>query len=376
LPQDVAAPPRTRALVRLEGVHKSYDGIPVVQDLSLDVAQGELLTLLGPSGSGKTTALMMLAGFAQPSAGRILIDGADVTGLAPERRGIGVVFQGYALFPHMTVAENVAFPLAVRHVGRAERARRVAAALDMVRLPGFADRRPAQLSGGQQQRVALARALVFAPKLVLLDEPLGALDRALREEMQGEIRALHDRLGMTMVHVTHDQDEALSLSDRIAVLHHGVLRQVATPRELYEEPADAFVAGFVGDNNRLAGTVGTMEDDLATIRLDCGALVRARPVDARPGERCIVAIRPERVAVLPADAVTVGEGSLGEAAVPARLIEALYLGDHLRLRLSLGNECEIVVKRPAAAGLGALAAGVDAAVAWQPYHALAFRPEA
>ncbi len=234
----------SETLVRFEGVRKTYGGggPAAVASLDLDIARGELLTLLGPSGSGKTTTLMMLAGFELPSAGRILLEGRDIARLPPHRRGIGVVFQSYALFPHMSVAENVGFPLSVRGVSRHDQGKRVAKALETVRLQGFGDRRPAQLSGGQQQRVALARALVFEPPIVLLDEPLGALDKALREEMQLEIRHIHQRLGVTMMYVTHDQAEALTLSDRIAVFEGGRVRQLADPRRLYDRPADAFVA--------------------------------------------------------------------------------------------------------------------------------------
>jgi len=255
--------------VRFDHVRRSFDGIvDVVRDLTLDVAKGEFLTLLGPSGSGKTTTLMMLAGFEQPDGGEILLAGQPITRTPAHRRDIGVVFQSFALFPHMTVGENVAFPLQVRGVSRAAQQARVGRALEMVRLAGLQDRLPAQLSGGQQQRVALARALVFEPKMVLLDEPLGALDRALREEMQAEIRHLHAALGVTMVYVTHDQAEALRLSDRIAVMAAGSVRQVGTPEALYETPQDAFVAGFLGESNFLPGIVAAIEDDMAVVRLD------------------------------------------------------------------------------------------------------------
>jgi putative spermidine/putrescine transport system ATP-binding protein len=365
--------PIATPVVQLRHVRKTYDGASlVVHDLSLDIARGEFLTLLGPSGSGKTTTLMMLAGFEQPTSGEILLDGRNIARLPAHRRGIGVVFQNYALFPHMTVAENVGFPLSVRHVGRAERRERVERALEMVRLAGYGDRRPAQLSGGQQQRVALARALVFEPKLVLMDEPLGALDKQLREEMQLEIRHIHERLGVTMVYVTHDQSEALTMSDRIAVFHQGVVQQLAGPETLYEDPANAFVARFIGENNRLPGTVAASEpggNDLVQVRLDGGQVVGARLADARMGERCIVSVRPERIEVAPA-----GQG-LSEGALPARVVEAIYLGDHLRLRLSLSDGAELTVKRPAASGLAGLAPGSDAVIAWQVQHARAFRPE-
>jgi putative spermidine/putrescine transport system ATP-binding protein len=362
------------ALVRFEGVRKAYGPATAgyaVQQLELEVQRGELLTLLGPSGSGKTTTLMLLAGFELPTEGRILLEGRDIARLPPHKRGIGVVFQSYALFPHMSVAENVAFPLEVRGIPRAQRAERVARALSMVRLDGYGERRPAQLSGGQQQRVALARALVFEPPIVLLDEPLGALDKALREEMQFEIRALHQRLGVTMLYVTHDQQEALTLSDRIAVFESGRIRQLATPRRLYDAPANGFVAGFVGENNLLPGRILSVEDEAVLVALDCGPQVRAHRVDAGgPGSACLLAIRPERIAVAAAAAEDLGEG-----AIPATLNEAIFQGDHIRLKLALGRGGEIIAKRPA--GGGTLPApGEVAAVAWEEGHALAFAPPA
>jgi putative spermidine/putrescine transport system ATP-binding protein len=363
-------------LVRFRGVHKSYErGRPVVRDLTLDIERGEFLTLLGPSGSGKTTTLMMLAGFEQPDGGEILLEDRPIGRLAAHKRGIGMVFQSFALFPHMTVARNLAFPLKVRHVGRAERDARVARALEMVRLADLGERMPAQLSGGQQQRVALARALVFEPKLVLMDEPLGALDKQLREEMQLEIRHLHQRLGVTMVYVTHDQGEAMTMSDRIAVFAHGVVQQLGTPRAIYEAPANAFVARFVGENNLLAGEVLEIEDDIARIRLACGPVIAAKAADViKPGSVCVVSVRPERIAV-----ATVPADEMGEGALPARLLEAIYLGDHVRLRLAVGAagqaEAEITVKRPAGAAMGGMAVGHTVSIAWQPHHALAFRPE-
>jgi putative spermidine/putrescine transport system ATP-binding protein len=365
----------TPPLVRFQNVRRSYDGIAdAVHDLTLDVAQGELLTLLGPSGSGKTTTLMMLAGFEAPDGGTILLDGRDITRLAAHKRGIGVVFQNFSLFPHMTAAENVAFPLEVRRVAKSERAERVARALDMVRLAGLGERLPAQLSGGQQQRVALARALVYQPRLVLLDEPLGALDRALREEMQIELRHLHEQLGVTMLYVTHDQAEALTLADRIAVFAGGRLRQTGTPETLYEDPETAFVARFLGENNFLPGIALGLDEDLLEVRLDCGVTVLARQGDAPDTGRCVVAIRPERIAVAAIPAAEMGEGAL-----PATLIEAIYLGDHIRLRLDIGlpgaAPVPITVKRPAGAPMTGLQPGGTASVAWQSYHARAFRPD-
>jgi putative spermidine/putrescine transport system ATP-binding protein len=361
----------TDALVAFQGVRKEFGAAaPAVRDLDLEIARGELMTLLGPSGSGKTTTLMMLAGFEEPSAGKILLEGRDIARLPPHRRGIGVVFQSYALFPHMSVAQNVAFPLEVRGVPKPERERRVRDALAMVRLEGFGERRPAQLSGGQQQRVALARAMVFEPPIVLLDEPLGALDKALREEMQYEIRELHRRLGLTMMYVTHDQAEALTLSDRIAVFERGRIRQLATPREMYDRPANAFVAGFVGENNRLPGTILAREGEELRVRLEAGVEVAALAVDAgEAGAPCLVAIRPERIAVAPVAAVELGEGALD-----AECREVIFQGDHVRLRLVFGAGAELVVKRPAG-GPALPQPGTSCAVAWSAADARGFRPD-
>lgn len=326
-------------LVRFIGVQKSYGTIKVVRDLNLDVFKGEFLTLLGPSGSGKTTTLMMLAGFQDISAGEILLDGQPITQVPAHDRGIGMVFQSYALFPHMSVAQNLAFPLEVRNVGKSEISTRVKAALDMVELPGFGDRRPAQLSGGQQQRVALARALIFEPQVVLMDEPLGALDKHLREQMQYEIKALHDRLGTTMVYVTHDQSEALTMSDRIAVFSEGVIQQLATPKELYERPTTAFVARFIGENNMFAGdVVETGTDGTCMVRLGSGEVLRAIcdtvPTQAR---KVALSVRPERV-------------SLGQCSSPTtnriagKVVDMIYHGDHIRVKIEAAGSDNFIAK--------------------------------
>src|SRR5690554_6115726 len=259
-----------------KNVRKTYDRRTlVVRDFSLDVRRGEFVTLLGPSGSGKTTVLMMLAGFEHVSSGDISIDGASVTRTAPYERNIGMVFQNYALFPHMTVAENLAYPLRVRKMPRAQIREQVAQYLRLVELEDFGNRHPGQLSGGQRQRVALARALIFEPALVLMDEPLSALDKKLREQMQFEITRLHRKLGCTMVYVTHDQAEALTMSDRIAVFNRGVVQQYAPPDELYEQPANAFVAGFIGENNLIKGAGATQADGTVNVTLDDGTVLRA-----------------------------------------------------------------------------------------------------
>ncbi|MEO0991655.1 MAG: ABC transporter ATP-binding protein, partial [Pseudomonadota bacterium] len=281
------------AFVEFQRVQKSYDGETlVVKDLNLTMPKGEFLTMLGPSGSGKTTCLMMLAGFETATHGEILLDGNPINNIPPHKRGIGMVFQNYALFPHMTVAENLAFPLEVRKMGKAEREEKVKRALDMVQMGAFGGRRPAQLSGGQQQRIALARALVFEPELVLMDEPLGALDKQLREHMQFEITNLAHSLGITTVYVTHDQTEALTMSDRVAVFNDGRIQQLAPPDVLYEAPDNSFVAQFIGENNTLEGVVEAVQGDVATVRLDDGEVIDTKPVNvSQPGERTRVSIR-------------------------------------------------------------------------------------
>jgi putative spermidine/putrescine transport system ATP-binding protein len=316
------------ARLDIEGVTKLYGGQAAVRDVSVAIADGEFVTLLGPSGSGKTTLLMVVAGFVEPSAGRVLVDGRDVTGLPPERRDFGMVFQGYALFPHLTVAGNVGFPLAVRGTPAAEAAAKVTAALEQVRLGALARRRPSQLSGGQQQRVALARALVFAPRLLLLDEPLSALDKNLREEMQAELKDLHRRTGVTFIHVTHDQDEALAMSDRIVLLNAGAIEQVGPPRELYRRPRSRFVAGFLGDNNLVPA--GVRGRDGGRLRLAAlGADIVAEG-DA-PAAAVTIALRPEHIAVS-------RERGPQDNAVPARVVDTVYRGSREVVLLEAGGQ--------------------------------------
>ncbi len=349
---------RDDAFVVFDRVQKSYDGETlVVKDLNLYIGKGEFLTMLGPSGSGKTTCLMMLAGFETATHGDILLDKRPINNIPPHKRGIGMVFQNYALFPHMTVGENLSFPLEVRKMGKAEREEKVRRALDMVQMGEFVNRRPAQLSGGQQQRIALARALVFEPDLVLMDEPLGALDKQLREHMQFEIKHLHERLGVTVVYVTHDQSEALTMSDRIAVFDDGVIQQLATPDDLYERPENAFVAQFIGENNRLLGTVKAVSDGIAEVELDDGAIVRAKAVNCGDvGSRTTLSIRPERV--------TVGAGDSPNR-TEAKVLELIYLGDHIRCRMAVHGDEEFVVKVPNAHGQKHLQVGETVPVGWQ-----------
>ncbi|MBV1789996.1 ABC transporter ATP-binding protein [Marinobacterium sp. D7] len=328
--------------VRFINVQKSYDGETlVVKNFNIDIAAGEFLTMLGPSGSGKTTCLMMLAGFETATHGDIILDGQSINNVAPHKRDIGMVFQNYALFPHMTVAENLAFPLRVRKVPQADIDARVKKALEMVRLGSFGNRRPAQLSGGQQQRVAVARALVFEPKLVLMDEPLGALDKNLREEMQYEIKHIHENLGITMVYVTHDQSEALTMSNRIAVFEDGIVQQLATPAQLYEEPENAFVAGFIGENNRLGGRITSVNGTSCSVELDGGAgIVNALKVNVDGvNERTMLSIRPERVVIDPEDEHYPNR-------CEARVEELIYLGDHIRARMTVSGNSDFITKVP------------------------------
>jgi putative spermidine/putrescine transport system ATP-binding protein len=345
-------------LVRFENVQKSYDGESlVVKNFNLDMQRGEFLTMLGPSGSGKTTCLMMLAGFEPATHGEIYLNGDPINSVPPHKRGIGMVFQNYALFPHMTVGENLAFPLEVRKMGKSEREERVKRALDMVQLGHFAGRRPAQLSGGQQQRVAVARALVFDPDVVLMDEPLGALDKNLREQMQYEIKHIHERLGVTVMYVTHDQSEALTMSDRVAVFDDGIVQQMAPPDVLYEKPENAFVAGFIGENNRLYGTIQAINGDTCAVKLDDGSEVTASAINiGSVGDRTTLSLRPERVIIKPnSDMPNMFEG---------KVAEIIYLGDHLRTRVEMCGHDDFIVKVPNASHHARLVKGEMVKVGW------------
>ena len=340
----MVAAQKSDGFVVFDGVQKSYDGETlVVKDLNLSVGKGEFLTMLGPSGSGKTTCLMMLAGFETATNGEILLDGRPINTVPPHKRGIGMVFQNYALFPHMSVGENLSFPLEVRGLGKSEREKKIKRALDMVQMGAFAGRRPAQLSGGQQQRIALARALVFEPELVLMDEPLGALDKQLREHMQFEITNLAHSLGITTVYVTHDQTEALTMSDNVAVFDDGRIQQLDPPDVLYEEPRNSFVAQFIGENNTLDGVVKEIKGETCVVELDSGALIDAKPINvSKVGERTRVSIRPERVEA--------NKDRLDSEAhlIDAEVLEFIYMGDVFRTRLKVaGNENFIMKTRNA-----------------------------
>ncbi len=350
------------AFVEFERVQKSYDGVQlVVKDLNLTMPKGEFLTMLGPSGSGKTTCLMMLAGFETATHGEIKLDGKPINNIPPHKRGIGMVFQNYALFPHMTVAENLAFPLEVRKIGKSDREAKIMRALDMVQMGDFGGRRPAQLSGGQQQRIALARALVFEPELVLMDEPLGALDKQLREKMQFEITDLAHRLGITVVYVTHDQTEALTMSDRVAVFDDGRIQQLAPPDELYEKPQNSFVAQFIGENNTLEGVIREIKGDTCVVQLDDGGLIDAVPVNvSNVGERTRVSIRPERVEI--------NKERLQEGAhtLKAEVLEFIYMGDIFRTRLKVAGNDEFVIKTRNAPDQVRLQPGTQIDIGWLP----------
>ena len=361
---------QSAAFVAFEHVQKSYDGVSlVVKDLNLSIGKGEFLTMLGPSGSGKTTCLMMLAGFETATHGEIRLDGQSINQVPPHKRGIGMVFQNYALFPHMTVGENLAFPLEVRGMSKHEREAKIKRALDMVQMAAFANRRPAQLSGGQQQRIALARALVFDPKLVLMDEPLGALDKQLREHMQFEIKHLHETLGITVVYVTHDQGEALTMSDRVAVFNDGRIQQLAPPADLYERPENAFVAQFIGENNKLMGVIEARTGDKALVRLGSGEVIDATVVnDQKVGDATLVSIRPERVEFKPEMMPQ------GAHMIEAEVKDVIYMGDILRVVLRVAGSDGFVMKMRNTLGQTRLSQGQKIKVGWHPQDARALDP--
>ncbi len=359
------------AHVEFRGVEKSYDGRTlVVKDLDLSIRTGEFVTLLGPSGSGKTTILMMLAGFQAPTTGEILLDGDPIQDLPARKRGIGMVFQNYALFPHMTVGANLAFPLEVRGMGADERRERVERVLRLVRLEGFVDRRPGQLSGGQQQRVAIARALVFEPSLVLMDEPLGALDRSLRDEMQYEIRRIHQTLAVTVVYVTHDQQEAMVMSDRVAVLREGVVEQIAVPEGLYEEPQSAFVARFIGESNQLQGRVRAIsqQNDVCEVETGGAAVSALKVAPCQVGDNVTLSIRPERVKINP-------EAGRYTNEVDATVEDLTFLGDQLRIRLAACGREDFIATIPNIVGHGGLVKGDSVRIGWTVIDCRALNPE-
>ena len=350
---------KSDSFVRFEKVDKSYDGeILVVKDLNLDVPKGEFLTMLGPSGSGKTTVLMMLAGFETPTSGEIYLDGNPISSIPPNKRGIGMVFQNYALFPHMTVKENLEFPLEVRKMKKSVIDEKVSNALSMVELQDFGSRMPLQLSGGQQQRVALARSLVFEPRLVLMDEPLGALDKNLREQMQYEIKHIHEKIGITVVYVTHDQSEALTMSNRIAVFNDGKIQQISSPDVLYEKPDSSFVAQFIGENNQLKGKVKSVNGENCIITTESGDDIHALKINVNnSGDTSLVSLRPERVAI--------NSSEKFENNFDAKVKELIYLGDHIRSRVEVCGNDQFIVKIPNSYKGANLKEGATVKLSWK-----------
>ena len=355
--------------VRFENVDKSYDGKQlVVKGLDLDIAEGEFVTMLGPSGSGKTTCLMMLAGFETPTNGQIYLDNKVISDIPPHKRGIGMVFQNYALFPHMTVYENLAFPLRVRKISKDEADKKVDKALSMVSLQGFEARMPMQLSGGQQQRVAVARSLVFDPQLVLMDEPLGALDKNLRESMQYEIKHIHESIGVTVVYVTHDQTEALTMSNRIAVFNDGKVQQLSSPDELYERPVNSFVAEFIGENNTFAGEIIDASGDKCKVKLNFGSEILANPIVAKSkGEKTTVSLRPERAIIDPETQMDNNH--------KGKIEEVIYHGDHTRLRVDLLGNKDFILKVPNSSNRMDIKEGREINIGWNSIDCRALDPK-
>ena len=371
------APPAPNATpdrggIELRGLTKRYGDDTVVNNIAASIVPGEFFSLLGPSGSGKTTTLMMVAGFVHPDAGAILLDGKDIAATPPQKRGFGMVFQNYAIFPHLNVFENIAFPLRARRWPKATVAERVTWALELVRLGRFADRYARQLSGGQQQRVALARAIVFHPPVVLMDEPLGALDKNLRYEMQVEIKEIQQRLGMTVLYVTHDQEEAMSMSDRIAILNHGRIDQVGSPGEVYERPANPFVGRFLGEANLIEGMVADQVGELMRLTLPSGQELRAPSDNSRHDGRGVLFIRPERV-VIAAGTMTAGYADANVLA--GRVRRCSFLGNILRYAVEVEGVAPITVDLQNAVGVAPLPAGTQVVLHWPVAESLILAAE-
>jgi spermidine/putrescine transport system ATP-binding protein len=351
----------SESMIVVDQVIKEFGDVRAVNNVTLEIPAGEFFSMLGPSGCGKTTTLRMIAGFEEPDSGRILLDGQDVTWVSPKKRNVNMVFQDYALFPHMTVAENVAFGLKLRKVDRSEINQRIAEMLVIVRLNGYEDRRPAELSGGQRQRVALARALVNRPAALLLDEPLGALDLKLRREMQLELKRIQQSTGTTFVYVTHDQEEALTMSDRIAVMDGGVVCQVDAPRELYERPLTPFVADFIGTSNTLTLTTPSRAGGLATLDLGEGMRIVA-PDDNLPGA-CRITVRPEKIRI---GAVASEEGSR----VPGTVVEQVYLGSLSQTVVEIVTGERLIVHQLNDDEVPAPEPGAEVVLSWQTRHSM------
>ncbi|WP_414476468.1 ABC transporter ATP-binding protein [Microvirga sp. M2] len=355
--EQTAAHPEQQSALEISNVGKMYGSVRALAGVNLTVKRGEILTLLGPSGSGKTTLLKTIAGFEDLDSGRIILEGDDLARIPTSRRDIGMVFQSYALFPHLTVAENVAFPLKMRSYSRSQLVERVNSFLKMVDLGGFGERYPSQLSGGQQQRVALARATVFGPRLLLLDEPFGALDRKLRESIQLQVRELQRKLRLTTIFITHDQEEALVMSDRIAVMRDGTFQQVGTPDEIYRMPTNEFVADFVGESNLLRGRLEVGPNNLSTINVADGLRIRVRALGRRAGEEVSVLVRPE--ALHP-----VAENLEPDNVVSGQISEVIYLGNSIKYRFDADNGVSLIVRRQRAANEDILARGTRIDFGW------------
>jgi len=330
--------PTKDPILRLINLEKTFGDVVAVADVSLDIGDGEFLTLLGPSGSGKTTILNMIAGFEFPTSGDVVLQGQSINALLPEKRNIGLVFQNYALFPHMTVFENIAFPLKMRKFPKDDVQRKVDQALELVQLSGYETRFPKQLSGGQQQRIAVARALVFDAPLLLFDEPLGALDKKLREHMQLELKEIHTQLKRTMIYVTHDQEEALVMSDRIVVMNHGRFEQVGNPDELYEKPANSFVASFIGESNFIEGTVAVAHDQRLTVEIEGGETISfkwSEPI--QKGEAVKFCLRPEKI-------YFVADDDPGDS-VHGVIRDVIYVGETKRYAIDIGRSKTIFMRQ-------------------------------
>jgi len=350
--------PAAPILLSLKGIAKAFGSVSALAGIDLDVPDGEILTILGPSGSGKTTLLKIVAGFEMPDSGQVELAGRAITYMRPASRGIGMVFQHYALFPHMRVAENIAFPLEMRRLPRAETRDRVGRALALVGLAGYEARYPRQLSGGQQQRVALARAIVFEPRLLLLDEPFGALDRKLREHMQLEVKRLQRRLGVTALFVTHDQEEALVLSDRIAVMNGGSIEQIGPPAEVYSRPANRFVADFIGESNIYRGKVASSSGGMLTVRLSTGQIFVARGASPRPvGAEVGLVLRPEAPTRLE-------DGDTADNVAAGSIEDVVYVGDAIKYAIRLDAGGGMVLRWPFQRNLRLLGVGNALRVGW------------
>ncbi len=364
---DAPGPGSSVPSVSLRSVVKKFGDFAAVKGIDLDIAQGEFFTMLGPSGCGKTTTLRMVAGFELPTEGQIQIDGSDVAGLPPHKRPTNTVFQSYALFPHLSVQDNVAYGLKRKGVDKAEIKRRVEAELERVGLGGEANRKPNQLSGGQQQRVALARAVVNLPKVLLLDEPLGALDLKLRKGLQIELKRIQREVGITFVYVTHDQEEALTMSDRIAVMNAGVIEQVAEPEEVYEHPSTTFVAGFIGVSNLMPGVVRGIQNGSATVELDAGGTVSADANGLASGDKCFAVVRPEKLLIQKREETP----PAGNASVEGTVDSSVYLGTSTQIVVRLGGDVPMTVLVPNAdeAERQRLpGGGAEVRLCWAPEH--------